>query len=165
MLRIFGTALLLVGSAIHIDSCGVATHEEIINRAQAHYNNQIFGDGEVKRILKERAGAFQAGAPFPDAFYSPLCHNGDFHDISEDTHWGLFQKTAFDYFHKKYPDPIGNKNAENLLAFLLGMDLDLECERLICAHNRNFRLWCNKWNPLSFHFSLVCANSIHSTTI
>ena len=73
------------------------------------------------RILRENQGAFQAGAPYPDTFYNSLCHEGDFHAISEDIHWGEYQRVAWTYFRKTYPDPIGNPDAEKLFAFILGL--------------------------------------------
>lgn len=102
--------------------CGIATHTEVIERALASYNNPAFGPGEVRRILLQRQGAFQAGAPFPDTFYNSLCKNGDFHGKSEDVHWGEYQRVAWNYFRKTYPDgPVGNEDAENLFAFILGI--------------------------------------------
>lgn len=93
----------------------------MIERALANYDNPVFGPGEIVRILKEQRGAFQAGAPYPDAFYNPLCANGNHHSQSEDIHWGQYQKVAWDYFRKTYPQPIGNEDAERLLAFILGI--------------------------------------------
>ena len=71
--------------------------------------------------FREHQGAFQAGAPYPDTFYNSLCKNGDLHQVSEDVHWGHFQKVAWDYFRQTYPDPIGNYDAEALIAFILGL--------------------------------------------
>ena len=61
-----------------IQSCGIATHSEIIERALATYDNPGFGPGEVLRILNEHQAAFQAGAPFPDTFYNTLCVDGKY---------------------------------------------------------------------------------------
>lgn len=114
---IFVFSLLL--SPVH--SCGISTHTEVILRALSTYDHPAFGPGQVSRILMEHQGAFQAGAPYPDAFYNSLCVQGQLHGESEDIHWGHYQKVAWDYFRKTYPDPIGNEDAENLFAFLFGI--------------------------------------------
>ncbi len=41
--------------------------------------------------------------------------------ISQHDNFLFYQKVAWDYFRRTYPDPIGNEKAEQLLAFLLGM--------------------------------------------
>ena len=105
----------------HVQSCGLATHTEVIERALANYDNPAFGPGEIRRILTEHQDAFQAGAPFPDTFYNSLCKNGEFHNEAEDVHWGRYQQVAWDYFRKTYPNPIGNPDAEKLIAFILGL--------------------------------------------
>lgn len=53
--------------------------------------------------------------------YSPICQGGNLHDISEDIHWGRFQEVAWNYFRKTYPNPIGNDDAEKLIAFMMGL--------------------------------------------
>ena len=79
-------------------NCGISTHTEVIQRALANYDNPAFGSGEILKIIQNHQGAFQAGAPFPDVFYNTLCQNGDLHSVSEDVHWGRYQKVAWDYF-------------------------------------------------------------------
>ena len=69
----------------------MSTHTEVIHRALRSYDNPAFGPGEVARILNENQDAFQAGAPYPDAFYNSLCEGGQFHGESEDIHWGEYQ--------------------------------------------------------------------------
>ena len=64
---------------------------------------------------------FKAGAPFPDVMYSPICQGGSLHDVAEDIHWGRFQEVAWQYFRKAYPNPIGNDDAEKLIAFIMGI--------------------------------------------
>ena len=56
----------------------MSTHTEIILRALATYDNPAFGPGEVLRIINENQDSFQAGAPYPDAFYNTLCQEGNF---------------------------------------------------------------------------------------
>ena len=53
--------------------------------------------------------------------YSPICQGGNLHDIAEDIHWGRFQEVAWNYFRKTYPNPIGNDDAEKLIAFMMGL--------------------------------------------
>ena len=57
----------------------MSTHTEVILRALATYDNPAFGPGEVLRIINENQDSFQAGAPYPDAFYNSLCQEGHFH--------------------------------------------------------------------------------------
>ena len=57
----------------------MSTHTEVILRALATYDNPAFGPGEVLRIINENQDSFQAGAPYPDAFYNTLCQEGNFH--------------------------------------------------------------------------------------
>ena len=106
---------------IGIHGCGIATHTEINERALANYDNPAFGPGEIRRILLDHQGSFQAGGPYPDTFYNSLCQNGDFHAQAEDVHWGEYQRVAWNYFRKTYPDPVGNEDAEKLFAFILGL--------------------------------------------
>ena len=56
----------------------MSTHTEVILRALATYDNPAFGPGEVLRIINENQDSFQAGAPYPDAFYNTLCQEGNF---------------------------------------------------------------------------------------
>ena len=49
-----------------------------------------------------------------------LCYNGDFHDESEDTHWGEYVKVAFNYINSNYPSP-WDEDTERLVAFLFGI--------------------------------------------
>ena len=112
---------IFFASILQIQGCGIATHTEVVERALANYDNDAFGKSEIRRILLEHQDAFQAGAPFPDTFYNTLCHEGDFHNQAEDIHWGQYQKVAWDYFRKTYPDPIGNVDAERLIAFIFGL--------------------------------------------
>ena len=53
-------------------------------------------------------------------FFPRLCYNGDFHDKSEDTHWGEYVKVAFDYVNSTYPPP-WDEDTEKLVAFLFGI--------------------------------------------
>jgi hypothetical protein len=120
-MRFVGLLLVFLAAFVGIgNNCGISTHTEIIERALANYDNPAFGPGEVVRILREHQGAFQAGAPFPDAFYNSMC-GASFHGIAEDTHWGRYQEVAWNYFRETYPDPIGNYDAERLMAFILGL--------------------------------------------
>ena len=49
-----------------------------------------------------------------------LCYHGDFHDESEDTHWGEYVKVAFNYINSNYPTP-WDEDTERLVAFLFGI--------------------------------------------
>ena len=53
--------------------------------------------------------------------YSPICQGGSLHDVAEDIHWGRFQEVAWNYFRNTYPNPIGNDDAEKLIAFIMGI--------------------------------------------
>ena len=120
----------------------MSTHTEVIERALANYDNPVFGQGVIRDILLRNQDAFQAGAPFPDAFYNSLCHSGDYHGQSEDIHWGQYQKVAWEYFRKTYPDPIGNVDAERLIAFILGLTSHQVLNPCLFALCQSFQL-CN----------------------
>ena len=95
----------------------------------------------------EHQDAFQAGAPFPDTFFNTLCkYDGDFSEISEDIHWGRYQKVAWEYFRKTYPNPIGNPDAEKLIAFILG----------ITSHQVNICFVNNTSRPFEFFMYIIC---------
>ena len=133
---------IFFASIIQIKGCGMSTHTEVIERALANYDNPVFGKGVIRDILLRNQDAFQAGAPFPDAFYNSLCHSGDYHGQSEDIHWGQYQKVAWEYFRKTYPDPIGNVDAERLIAFILGLTSHQVLNPCLFALCQSFQL-CN----------------------
>lgn len=99
---------------------GITAHTEVGRRALDLYGSSRLG-GAIPGILAERQDAFQAGAPFPDFFYNPLC--GDFHDVAEDAHWGPYLKVAVDYFRQEYQgsDLDSDQDARALLAFIFGI--------------------------------------------
>ncbi|XP_027963313.1 phosphatidylinositol-glycan-specific phospholipase D [Eumetopias jubatus] len=99
--------------------CGISTHIEIGHRALEFLHLQ---DGRVnyKELLLEHQDAYQAGAVFPDAFYPSLCERGQFHDVSESTHWTPFLNASIHYIRENYPLP-WEKDTEKLVAFLFGI--------------------------------------------
>uniref|UniRef100_A0A8C3TVN6 Phosphatidylinositol-glycan-specific phospholipase D n=1 Tax=Catharus ustulatus TaxID=91951 RepID=A0A8C3TVN6_CATUS len=99
--------------------CGISTHVEIAHRALEFF---IEHEGSVnyRQLLLNHQDAFQAGSIYPDAFYSPICKRGMFHEVSEDTHWSPFLKTSIEYIRRNYPQP-WNEATEKLVAFLFGI--------------------------------------------
>ncbi|XP_073733745.1 phosphatidylinositol-glycan-specific phospholipase D isoform X1 [Callorhinus ursinus] len=99
--------------------CGISTHIEIGHRALEFLHLQ---DGRVnyKELLLEHQDAYQAGTVFPDAFYPSLCERGQFHDVSESTHWTPFLNASIHYIRENYPLP-WEKDTEKLVAFLFGI--------------------------------------------
>ncbi|XP_041626694.1 phosphatidylinositol-glycan-specific phospholipase D isoform X1 [Vulpes lagopus] len=99
--------------------CGISTHIEIGHRALEFLHLQ---DGNVnyKKLLLEHQDAYQAGAVFPDAFYPSICERGQFHDVSESTHWTPFLNASVHYIRENYPLP-WEKDTEKLVAFLFGI--------------------------------------------
>ncbi|XP_039072651.1 phosphatidylinositol-glycan-specific phospholipase D isoform X4 [Hyaena hyaena] len=72
------------------------------------------------QLLLEHQDAYQAGAVFPDAFYPSICERGQFHDVSESTHWTPFLNASIHYIRENYPLPWA-EDTEKLVAFLLGV--------------------------------------------
>merc|ERR1719369_264701 len=104
-----------------LDACGISTHTEIGYRALEFLGSSDVADDQfIRSVLLEHQDAFQAGHPFPDSFYNTLCYHGQYHDQSEDTHWGQFVKVAFQFVNEKYPLPWDN-DTEKLVAFLFGI--------------------------------------------
>uniref|UniRef100_A0A8C3TSQ3 Phosphatidylinositol-glycan-specific phospholipase D n=1 Tax=Catharus ustulatus TaxID=91951 RepID=A0A8C3TSQ3_CATUS len=79
-----------------------------------------FRPASFPQLLLNHQDAFQAGSIYPDAFYSPICKRGMFHEVSEDTHWSPFLKTSIEYIRRNYPQP-WNEATEKLVAFLFGI--------------------------------------------
>ena len=76
--------------------------------------------------------------------YSPICKGGSLHDVAEAIHWGRFQEVAWTYFRKTYPNPIGNDDAEKLMAFMLGI-VSHQVSNLVyvyCLKNNYYRVNC-----------------------
>ncbi|XP_020637215.3 phosphatidylinositol-glycan-specific phospholipase D [Pogona vitticeps] len=99
--------------------CGLSTHLEIAHRALEFFSKQE-GSVDYHKLLLTHQDAYQAGSLYPDAFYSGICKNGQFHDVSEDTHWAPFLNTSIYYIRKNYPQPWGEAT-EKLVAFLFGV--------------------------------------------
>ncbi|KAF0878328.1 PHLD phospholipase, partial [Crocuta crocuta] len=99
--------------------CGLSTHIEIGHRALEFLHLQ---DGHInyKELLLKHQDAYQAGAVFPDAFYPSICERGQFHDVSESTHWTPFLNASVHYIRENYPLPWA-EDTEKLVAFLLGV--------------------------------------------
>lgn len=99
--------------------CGISTHIEIGHRALEFLHLQ---DGSInyKELLLRHQDAYQAGSVFPDSFYPSICERGQFHDVSESTHWTPFLNTSVHYIRKNYPLP-WDEDTEKLVAFLFGI--------------------------------------------
>ncbi|XP_062986517.1 phosphatidylinositol-glycan-specific phospholipase D isoform X2 [Elgaria multicarinata webbii] len=100
-------------------TCGLSTHIEIAHRALEFFTIQE-GNVDYRKLLLTHQDAYQAGSLYPDAFYSSVCKNGRFHQVSEDTHWAPFLNTSIHYIRKNYPLPWGEAT-EKLVAFLFGI--------------------------------------------
>ncbi|KAB1261545.1 Phosphatidylinositol-glycan-specific phospholipase D [Camelus dromedarius] len=72
------------------------------------------------QLLLEHQDAYQAGTVFPDSFYPIICERGQFHDVSESTHWTPFLNASVHYIRENYPLP-WDKDTEKLVAFLFGI--------------------------------------------
>ena len=57
------------------------------------------------QLLNKHPDALIAGSPYPDAYYSAICRGGQYHDVSEDTHWAGFLNATVNYIQRKYPQP------------------------------------------------------------
>lgn len=101
-----------------LQSCGSLTHAEIGYRAV--YQFKAPTKLNFQQLLLKHSDAFQAGTPFPDAFYSTICFGGKYHSISEDTHFAPFINATVNYIKKHYSQPWDEK-AEKLIAFLFGI--------------------------------------------
>ncbi|XP_071501888.1 phosphatidylinositol-glycan-specific phospholipase D-like [Diadema antillarum] len=110
--------LLLLTVAKKVTGCGITTHIEIGHRATQYFKDTR-GQVDYKQLIIENQDAFQAGNPYPDAYYDSPCQGGKYHDVSEDTHWALFLKTTVEYIRQHYPKP-WNEDARKLVVFLLG---------------------------------------------
>ncbi|XP_041456952.1 phosphatidylinositol-glycan-specific phospholipase D-like [Lytechinus variegatus] len=98
--------------------CGITTHIEIAHRATQYFKDTR-RDVNYKQLILENQDAFQAGNPYPDAYYDSICRGGKYHSVSEDTHWSPFLITTIQYIRDHYPQP-WNKDATKLVVFLLG---------------------------------------------
>uniref|UniRef100_A0A287B650 Phosphatidylinositol-glycan-specific phospholipase D n=2 Tax=Sus scrofa TaxID=9823 RepID=A0A287B650_PIG len=113
LVRFWSGLLIALGSLCPRSSpCGISTHVEI---------------GECRllvvisrTLLLEHQDAYQAGTVFPDSFYPSICERGQFHDVSERTHWTPFLNASVHYIRENYPLP-WDKDTEKLVAFLFGI--------------------------------------------
>ena len=93
--------------------CGVLVHIEILKRTLAKLAFEDFSckpgqedcvnkDGnnlelrQLHEIFTSHLASFNAGAPYPDAFYN-FCVYDKYKDISEDTHWAGFMNASINY--------------------------------------------------------------------
>lgn len=76
---------------------------------------------------------------------SRLCYNGDFHDESEDTHWGEYVKVAFNYINSNYPTP-WDEDTERLVAFLFGIISHQVAIQIL--HSSPFKVADINWHSL-----------------
>ncbi|XP_052090301.1 phosphatidylinositol-glycan-specific phospholipase D-like [Mytilus californianus] len=89
------------------------------HRARSYF----LGNGKTvdyQKLMNNHNDAFLAGSAFPDAFYSNLCKEGNYSQISEDTHWTPFITASVNYIRNKYQQP-WNEATEKLVVFILGI--------------------------------------------
>uniref|UniRef100_A0A060T7C0 Phosphatidylinositol-glycan-specific phospholipase D n=1 Tax=Blastobotrys adeninivorans TaxID=409370 RepID=A0A060T7C0_BLAAD len=94
-MQIHACLVLFILFVTRIQACGVGTHLTLLARASVEFGNDL----DVPNA--------QAGAFFPDAFYSCLGQS----EGAEAAHWPPFLKVAVDYWREKYGD---NENAQQL---------------------------------------------------
>ncbi|XP_056377273.1 phosphatidylinositol-glycan-specific phospholipase D isoform X2 [Hyla sarda] len=101
------------------EPCGISTHIEIAHRGLEYFNEE---DAKVnyRELLQKHSDAFQAGSVYPDTFYQSVCRHGQYHHVSEDSHWTPFLETSVKYIRRTYPLP-WNEEAQKLVAFLFGI--------------------------------------------
>ncbi|ELU17925.1 hypothetical protein CAPTEDRAFT_196848 [Capitella teleta] len=102
-----------------VDACGITTHIDIAERTREFLGFSSEGIF-YKDLIDKHPDAFQAGAPYPDAYYPDVCFGGDFHDVAEDTHWTPFLNASVNYIRKRYSRP-WNEDAEKLVVFLMSV--------------------------------------------
>uniref|UniRef100_A0A8D1A971 Phosphatidylinositol-glycan-specific phospholipase D n=1 Tax=Sus scrofa TaxID=9823 RepID=A0A8D1A971_PIG len=120
LVRFWSGLLIALGSLCPRSSpCGISTHVEIGHRALEFLHLQ-HGHINYKELLLEHQDAYQAGTVFPDSFYPSICERGQFHDVSERTHWTPFLNASVHYIRENYPLP-WDKDTEKLVAFLFGI--------------------------------------------
>ncbi|XP_071119252.1 phosphatidylinositol-glycan-specific phospholipase D-like [Haliotis cracherodii] len=98
--------------------CGTTTHIEISHRSIEHFADEK-GQFTYQELFRKHQDAFQAGSPYPDAYYSNICADGKYHDISEDSHWSGFLNATLNYIRRKYPPP-WDQATEKLVVFMFG---------------------------------------------
>ncbi|XP_017519108.3 phosphatidylinositol-glycan-specific phospholipase D isoform X2 [Manis javanica] len=120
LVRFWAGLLITLGSLCSRGSpCGISTHVEIGHRALEFLHLQGV-NVNYKELLLEHQDAYQAGTVFPDSFYPSICEGGQFHDMSESTHWTPFLNASIHHIRENYPLP-WDKDTEKLVAFLFGV--------------------------------------------
>ncbi|KJE93749.1 glycosylphosphatidylinositol specific phospholipase D1 [Capsaspora owczarzaki ATCC 30864] len=109
--------LVLCVAVVAVQGCGISTHITIARYALDFFDPVEHED--YKQIALKHQDAFQAGNPYPDAYYNSLCFKGNFGYVSEDTHWTPFMNATANYIRSAYPRP-WSEAAEKLVAFYLG---------------------------------------------
>lgn len=99
--------------------CGIGTHTETCERAR-QFTDIVLDNLSIKELIGKHLDAFRAGSPYPDAYYPDICYDGNYHGISEDTHWTPFLKAGIEYVRETYPKP-WDEETEKLVVFLLGV--------------------------------------------
>ncbi|KAF3815369.1 hypothetical protein GH733_016751 [Mirounga leonina] len=111
----------------------------------------------VWELLLEHQDAYQAGAVFPDAFYPSICERGQFHDVSESTHWTPFLNASIHYIRENYPLP-WEKDTEKLVAFLFGITSHMVAD--ISWHSLGIEQgFLRTMGAVDFHYSYSKAHS------
>ncbi|KAL4235881.1 Glycosylphosphatidylinositol specific phospholipase D1 [Mactra antiquata] len=102
------------------NGCGIVTHIEISHRAKTYFKDDSGSSVDYAKMIRKHNDALMAGSPYPDSFYSDICANGDYHDVSEDTHWAPFLNATVNYIREKYPQPWDDAT-EKLVVFTFGI--------------------------------------------
>ncbi|XP_033739057.1 phosphatidylinositol-glycan-specific phospholipase D-like [Pecten maximus] len=111
--------LSLLSFLVYANGCGITTHIVISERAKEHFGNISPTHVDYKKIIAKHHDAFMAGSPYPDAFFSSLCDKGNYHNVSEDTHWSGFLNATINHIRNHYPQP-WDTATEKLVAFMFG---------------------------------------------
>lgn len=103
-----------------VSSCGILTHIEISHRAQEYFKDESHSAVDYGKLILKHQDALVAGSPYPDSFYDSICAGGQYHYVSEDTHWAPFLNASVSYIRKKYPQP-WDEATEKLVVFMFGV--------------------------------------------
>ncbi|XP_069128392.1 phosphatidylinositol-glycan-specific phospholipase D-like [Argopecten irradians] len=118
---LFSSLLISILSLLfYVSGCGITTHIVISERAKSNFGNIGPSGVDYKQIITKHHDAFMAGSTYPDAFYSSLCDKGNYHNVSEDTHWSGFLNATINYIRNHFPQP-WDTATEKLVAFLFGV--------------------------------------------
>ncbi|XP_052229611.1 phosphatidylinositol-glycan-specific phospholipase D-like isoform X2 [Dreissena polymorpha] len=120
VIKIIFVLILLTSLVNRCDACGITTHIEISHRAQQYFEDDSGSQIDYGKLIHDNLDALMAGSPYPDSYYDSLCANGDYHDVSEDTHWAPFLNATVNYINSRYPKPWDDAT-KKLVVFVFGI--------------------------------------------